>query len=105
MSLTENIAKLPQLCYAVNGVTEKVISIKLGESGYHETSIVTSGREESQRMVDYFNGRLGVTPAQRDAMYAGSMFGYHVPAANPDNYDENGTLKVPAKRKKHRREG
>lgn len=41
-------------------------------------------------MVDAENARLGVTPAQREAMLAGSMFGWDTPAANPDMYDAEG---------------
>lgn len=39
------------------------------------------------------NDKLGVSKAQAAAMYAGSMFGFHVPAANPEMYDENGSPK------------
>ena len=35
---------------------------------------------------------MGVTPAQAEAMLAGSMFGWNVPAANPKNYDKDGKL-------------
>jgi hypothetical protein len=42
--------------------------------------------------ADVLNAKTGVTKAQAEAMYAGAMFGWHVPAANPDNYDENGKL-------------
>jgi hypothetical protein len=34
----------------------------------------------------------GVTPAQIEAMMVGSMFGWHVPGANPDRYDVDGRL-------------
>ena len=33
---------------------------------------------------------MGVTKAQAAAMEAGSMFGWHVPGADPKNYDDNG---------------
>lgn len=36
------------------------------------------------------NRRGGVSKAQAEAMKAGSMFGFHIPAADPKNYDENG---------------
>jgi len=48
---------------------------------------------EAIRTVNSLNKSRGVTPAQREAMTAGSMFGWHVPAANTDNYDAEGKLK------------
>lgn len=38
------------------------------------------------------NAELGVTKAQEKAMKADSMFGWTVPAADPQSYDENGKL-------------
>jgi hypothetical protein len=39
------------------------------------------------------NDRIGVTPAQASAMITGSMFGWNVPGAKPDAYNEDGTKK------------
>ena len=44
------------------------------------------------------NRNIGVTPAQREAMKAGSMFGWHTPAADPKNYTEKGTPIKPKNR-------
>lgn len=44
------------------------------------------------KIGDELNAMEGVTPPQLSAMHAGSMFGWHVPAANPDNYDAAGNL-------------
>ena len=42
-----------------------------------------------------WNAAHGVTAGQAEAMLTGSMFGWHTPGANPDNYNEDGTLKKP----------
>lgn len=49
-------------------------------------------------MVDEYNGKLGVTKAQEEAMKAGSMFGWNVPGADPKNYDMDGKPMKPKDR-------
>lgn len=93
--MTANLAKLPPRAYVKNqhpdgspiipGVEAGVLCIMRGENGAYplKTDITADG----------LNLREGVTPAQREAMLAGSMFGWDTPAANPDSYNEDGTLK------------
>lgn len=45
-----------------------------------------------QRSADELNALEGITPAQREAMLAGSLFGWNCPAAQPDRYDSAGNF-------------
>lgn len=80
--------KLPEKCYGVLKTTNELILIKRGVRGYF------AQRKENApwdvENVDILNERMGVTKAQRMAMEAGSVFGWDIPASNPDNYDQNG---------------
>lgn len=84
-------ASLPEKCYSSLLETGKVVILKKGETGYYPADVSASSKEEAQQIVDAYNGRLGVTRAQEEAMKAGSMFGFAVPAADPKNYDAHGT--------------
>lgn len=81
---------LPDQCYSMLLDTGKIVILKKGETGYYPTDIPFASKEEAREIVDYQNSKLGVTRAQEEAMKAGSMFGYAVPAADPKNYNENG---------------
>ena len=91
-------SSLPEKCYSVLAETGTVIILKRGESGYYKTDIPSTSMEESRALVDEYNRKLGVTKPQEEAMKAGSMFGFQVPAADPKNYDENGKLKLKPQR-------
>ena len=81
-----NLAKLPELCYAVHPTEGKTIILKAGEIGYHDPDYGVQGEEAVNRL----NERMGVTRQQRAAMELGSIFGYHCPVADPDGYDATG---------------
>lgn len=87
---THTAPNLPERCYSTLLGTGKVVILKRGETGYYKTDIPYTSREDARALVDEYNRKLGVTKAQEAAMSAGSMFGFHVPAADPANYDENG---------------
>ncbi|SKA18045.1 hypothetical protein SAMN02745126_04019 [Enhydrobacter aerosaccus] len=73
----------PEFCYAIlPGRKRAVILIKRGEEGYWPEHGMTV--EEAERR----NGLFNVTPAMRTAMQVGSMFGWHLPGADPERAEE-----------------
>lgn len=83
-----NLEKLPEQCWTTLPTTGELVLVKRGEDGY-----IPQRKENAPwnpENLDHLNERMGVTKAQEMAMKAGSMFGWDVPASNPDNYDENG---------------
>lgn len=93
----ENIAALPAEAYAVLRSNGKLIVIKNGVSGYTPTPapIVAQlmkryNANTAGELAGILNKQEGVTPAQREALENGSMFGWDAPAANVENYNEEG---------------
>ena len=72
---------LPDFCYTYNSLSHKVILLIRGIKGYKETDSSISCDTWIQE-----NEELGITPAQVTAMVCGSMFGWDVPGANPDEH-------------------
>lgn len=93
-------SSLPQQCYSVLPDTEEIVIFKKGENGYSETDLATGDKENALALVEMCNKKLGVNKAQAAAMLAGSMFGWHMPAADPANYDEAGQPLKPGQRKR-----
>lgn len=85
-------SSLPEQCYSTLAGTGEVILVKKGESGYYKTDLDMGNRAKNTALVEEYNQKLGVTKAQKAAMQAGSMFGWHVLAADPNSYDETGRL-------------
>ncbi len=83
-------SSLPEQCYSNLLDTGAVVILKRGKTGYYKTDIPFKDRVSAVALVEEYNSKLGVSKAQLEAMKAGSMFGFHVPAADPKNYDENG---------------
>ena len=81
---------LPEQCHSVLPDTGELIISKKGESGYYRTDIDMGSKAENRALADECNAKSGVSKAQEQAMSAGSMFGWAVPAADPKNYDEIG---------------
>lgn len=83
---------LPEVCYSILPSTGDVIIIKHGESGYYRCEYSTEDKAFNREFANDRNANLGVSKAQVEAMLAGSMYGWDVPAADSKSYDENGTL-------------
>ena len=48
----------------------------------------TDDAHENRRIADEQNARLGVSPAQEEAMKIGSLCGWDVPGADPTNCED-----------------
>lgn len=93
-----NLKKLPEWCFAMHPKKHIIIRIDRGESGFSLTIaedmpyISTKDYKNVYEFIDHLNENIGVTPGQRQAMIFGSMFGWHLPMADPDVYDERGII-------------
>lgn len=92
-------SSLPEKCFSVLEMTDQMIIIERGKKGYVLAGVCVEGKS-SREGADMGNEAAGITKAQEAAMVAGSMFGWHTPAANPKNYDENGTQIKPKNKNK-----
>ena len=78
--------ELPETCLATLPGMGDLIVIKRGETGYYRSDWETGDKAKNQEIADFHNSKCGITPAQVEAMRTGSMFGFHVPGANPQIY-------------------
>ena len=86
-------ASLPEKAYVYIESENKIGVVTKGEMGYKEMDITFSDKQDALDMVNINNKKHGITKAQAEAMKCGSMFGWHVPAADPKNYEDNGIPK------------
>jgi len=80
----EILSRLPDACYSVSDYSGNVILIKKGETGYYSTPYSDADRAKNRDIADHLNSQIGVTWAQAQAMKAGSLFGWNIPAVDPD---------------------
>lgn len=97
-SAKTNVGKLPESCFSKLLSSSEIIKIEAGQSGYTKLT-QPAGYEQmtpndKEKFIDDLNREDGVTAGQRSAMDAGSMFGWGVAGANPDNYNYDGTFKT-----------
>lgn len=71
------LQKLPEMCLTRSKETGAVIAIRRGELGYYPI--------ETHLTPEEFNDRRGISAEQVEAMENGSVFGWEVPNADPDN--------------------
>ena len=79
---------LPEMCFSLLPGSGQLICIKRGESGYYPSDWSTDDAHENRRIADEQNARLGVSPAQEEAMKIGSLCGWDVPGADPTNCED-----------------
>ncbi len=77
--------KLPNMAFSVQ-LTDpcQIICITNGQNGYFQSKRFNTAIEAA-KYADSLNNYIGVTPSQREAMIIGSMFGWHVRAADPNS--------------------
>lgn len=88
----ETLKKLPAIAYYDNTGDDRIaftsdapiIAVRRGVMGFYP--IYTPLK------ADTLNKREGTTPQQLEAMKFGSLFGWEVPAANPDRWGPEGRL-------------
>ena len=88
-------SSLPEHCYVFVETSNEIGIVRKGMTGYYLTDLATGNRDENRELVKELNEKAGLTPGQAEAMKAGSMFGWEVPAADPKSYDEQGKLIKP----------
>ena len=91
-------SSLPEQCYTTLQATGEIVTVKRGERGYEPSGLPDDGPLANRATVDRLNAENGVSKAQEQAMFAGSLFGWEVRAADPKNYTEDGILIKPPAR-------
>ncbi len=81
--LEQNLGNLPRTAASWHPSENHAILIKLGEPGYLPFPAL-----KTKESVEAFNSRNKITVQQLQAMEIGSMFGWHVPGADPETHDK-----------------
>jgi hypothetical protein len=68
-----------------------VAIVRNGCAGYWLVTLA-SDKQTAAAIIAAINLALGVTPAQREALLAGSLFGFNCPAADPASYTAAGAI-------------
>lgn len=79
-----NMVALPELCYTVT--PEGMLAlIERGQMGYRP--VHPPQGSTPNEFASKMNVAMGVTAAQERAMLAGSLFGFQLAIANPENHE------------------
>lgn len=96
----DNCKKLPELAYVMidgNPPGQRIGIVERGKMGYFPYHGADGGADTPESLIKHVvleqNKKLGVTTAQMEAMKIGSMCGFHVPGADPDNEINVGAAK------------
>lgn len=76
------LSSLPGIAFATLAVSGETIAIRRGEPSHY--------RVETTKTAAELNTMYGVSPAQAQAMLAGTTLGWHTLQANPEQYDSAG---------------
>lgn len=77
----KEVEEAPELCYVAVPERTEVGIVKWGERGYFKTSYGPfQSSKDAQTFTNEMNARLGISPAVAEAMLAGSLFGWDIPA-------------------------
>ena len=87
-------SSLPEKCFSVSEYTNGLIEVTKGIHG-HTIAEKDLGALTPREAADRLNRELGVTKAQEQTLVAGSLFGWTIPAADPQNYDAEGRAVPP----------
>jgi len=80
--------KLPLVAAYHHPTSEDLIFVMRGRSGFWPAEAL--GVVDDDLTADVWNEAHDITKAEAEAMFSGSMWGWDVPAANPENYDAAG---------------
>ena len=84
--------ELPEVCFSVLPGMGNLIILKRDETGYYPSEWDTGNKAENAQIADLHNAAAGINPAQVSAMQIGSMCGFHVPGANPQEFFDKAKL-------------
>jgi len=79
-------AGLPEVCAHQPDPDGFTVLIERGVAGFTSAVYIVD--------AEAWNAEQGITEGQRKAMVFGSMFGWHVPGADPARYHDDGQLKT-----------
>lgn len=86
------------ICYTYIQTENMIGLICEGKPGYSKTDFIESKGiktpDEAAAFADWLNKKLSLTKGEVKAMEHGSMFGWDTPAADPANWNDDGTPKI-----------